>query len=441
MAMKPDHNHPLFLSSYDVVGAAQVGIQLTGMENYTLWSRAMCLNMLTRNKLGFIDGLVQRDDFEEDSEKQDWDRCNAMVISWILNNVSKDLVSGIFFCSSAHLVWTDLKERFDKVNMSRIFHLHKAIATLTQGVSPVSVYYSKLKDLWDEYDSITPPPVCGCAKSKDYTDSLLRQKLLQFLMGLNDNYSQARSQILMMNPTLSVNQCYAIIIQDESQRGCLVNIALVALPLIQLHYSHTDLEAQWAQVILVVVQVQIVQEGILFRTEACFKLLQCNYCNMKGHTRDTCYKLIRYPADFKGKKKNTVASVVPAPSHSNEVIQPHFTQDQYTQILRLLNKPTIPDSTDNSRAHNANTTGNESLLNTGLIAPNPGKVQLPTGDFVVITKSGNYQLEGGDVVHNDLFTGKVKGIGSEQNGLYTMRSSIQNEGNRYKALAVANCRE
>ncbi|XP_049394563.1 uncharacterized protein LOC125858812 [Solanum stenotomum] len=192
MTTKPDHNHPLFLSSYDVAGAVQIGIQLTGMENYTLWSRAMRLNLLTRNKLGFIDGLVQRDDFKEAFEKQDWDRCNAMVISWILSNVSKDLVSGILFCSSAHLVWTDLKERFDKYD-----------------------YYST-SCLW--YDSITPPPACGCAKSKDYTDSLLRQKLLKFLMGLNDNYSQARSHILMMNPTPSVNQCYAMIIQDESQR-------------------------------------------------------------------------------------------------------------------------------------------------------------------------------------------------------------------------------
>ena len=31
-----DHNHPLYLSSSDVPGALSVGIQLTGMENYTL---------------------------------------------------------------------------------------------------------------------------------------------------------------------------------------------------------------------------------------------------------------------------------------------------------------------------------------------------------------------------------------------------------------------
>lgn len=33
-----DHNHPLYLSSSDIPRALSVGIQLTGMDNYTLWS-------------------------------------------------------------------------------------------------------------------------------------------------------------------------------------------------------------------------------------------------------------------------------------------------------------------------------------------------------------------------------------------------------------------
>ncbi|KAH0689625.1 hypothetical protein KY289_016983 [Solanum tuberosum] len=52
------HNHPLYLSAGDVPGAVHVGIQLVGMENYSLWSRAMRLALLTRNKLGFIDGTI-----------------------------------------------------------------------------------------------------------------------------------------------------------------------------------------------------------------------------------------------------------------------------------------------------------------------------------------------------------------------------------------------
>ena len=45
------------------------------------------------------------------------------------------------------------------------------------------------------------------------------QRLLQFLMGLNESYSQARGQILMMNNLPNVNQAYTMVIQDESQKG------------------------------------------------------------------------------------------------------------------------------------------------------------------------------------------------------------------------------
>ena len=43
-----------------------------------------------------------------------------------------DLVSGILFRSDAYLIWNDLKERFDKVNNSQAYHLHKEIATVVQ---------------------------------------------------------------------------------------------------------------------------------------------------------------------------------------------------------------------------------------------------------------------------------------------------------------------
>ncbi|KAH0676023.1 hypothetical protein KY285_023824 [Solanum tuberosum] len=317
MAGRNDHNHPLFLSSSDVAGYVQIGIQLIGIENYTLWSRAMQLNLLTRNKLGFIDGTITRDPFAVDSEKQDWDRCNAMVISWIVNNVSKELVNGILFFSNASVVWRDLKERFDKVNMSRIYHLHKAIATLTQGVSPVVVYFSKLKDLWDEFDSIVSPPCCDCPTSKDYADGLIRQRLLQFLMGLNDNYSQARSQILMMTPIPIVNQCYAMLIQDESQKvlcgeqigdnSAIDHTALLSNKIEGTsntggssgggntggfgYYGGIGSGSRGGASSSRSRRPSPYCEICNFRghtKEACFKAMQCNYCNMRGHTRDNC---------------------------------------------------------------------------------------------------------------------------------------------------------
>lgn len=188
-----DHNHPLYLSSSNVPGALSIGIQLTGMENYTLWSRAMEIALLGRNKIGFINGSVLRMHFEGNSRKI-WDRCNAIVISWLTCNVSKELFSGILYSTSAHQVWLVLKERFDKINGSRLYQLHRNIFTLTQGVSTVSAYFTKLKNLWDEYDSILPTPSCDCSKAKEFVEQMHYQRLLQFLMGLNDSYSQARGK-------------------------------------------------------------------------------------------------------------------------------------------------------------------------------------------------------------------------------------------------------
>lgn len=60
--------------------------------------------------------------------------------------------------SSAYNVWKDLKEKFDKRNISRVYNLHHEIIALKQGLAHVFTYYSKLKDLWDEYDAMIFTP-------------------------------------------------------------------------------------------------------------------------------------------------------------------------------------------------------------------------------------------------------------------------------------------
>lgn len=75
-----------------------------------------------------------------------WERVNAIVLSKLMNSVSKSLLSGIAFSFSALSVWTDLQERLDKVDGSRTYTLHKDIASLQQGTFSVSVYYTRLKE-------------------------------------------------------------------------------------------------------------------------------------------------------------------------------------------------------------------------------------------------------------------------------------------------------
>ena len=108
---------------------------------------------------------------------EQWERCNAIVLGWIMNTVSKGLVSTVIYGSDAQTVWEDLRERFDKVNASRAFYLHKEIVTLSQGTASVSNYFSRLTELWDEFEKLIPPPSSACPESKQYPEHFQFQKL------------------------------------------------------------------------------------------------------------------------------------------------------------------------------------------------------------------------------------------------------------------------
>ncbi|XP_075076364.1 uncharacterized protein LOC142163016 [Nicotiana tabacum] len=184
------------------------------------------MTLLGRNKLGLVDGSCTKESYLENLWNH-WERVNAIVLSWLMNSVSSGLLGGIMYASSAHAVWNDLHERFDKVDGSRSYNLHKEIAKLSQGTTSISAYFSRLKDLWEEFEALIPAPGCDCLKSREFVVHFQILKMFQFLMELNDSYAQARSQILLMSPMPSVNQAYAMVISDESQKSIANNVGLL----------------------------------------------------------------------------------------------------------------------------------------------------------------------------------------------------------------------
>ena len=146
-----------------------------------------------------------------------------ICVSWIMNYVSKELLGGIVYSTNAIVMSRDLKERYDKGDGSRIFQLHNEIASASQGTSSISLYIACLRYLGVEFDSITHVHGCECAKSRDFVLFMDNQKLLQYLMGLNEWYKQERGQILMMIPFPSLNKAYSMLIERESQRSMSVS--------------------------------------------------------------------------------------------------------------------------------------------------------------------------------------------------------------------------
>ncbi|GJS38540.1 ribonuclease H-like domain-containing protein [Tanacetum coccineum] len=107
---------PIYLHPHDTSGSPIVTIKLTRTKNYKMWSIAKTFALRNHNKLGFIDGTCKRETDNPSCANQ-WDMCNSVVVTWILNSISSNLFIGAIYAKTASKMWNDLKETYDKFLM------------------------------------------------------------------------------------------------------------------------------------------------------------------------------------------------------------------------------------------------------------------------------------------------------------------------------------
>ncbi|KAL4300601.1 hypothetical protein AHAS_Ahas17G0217200 [Arachis hypogaea] len=94
---------------------------------------------------------------------------------------------------------------------------------MKQGELTVITYFTKLKSIWEQLSGFRPVPdcvmcsetcECGLAKMGEYRDESYTVRLLR---GLNEQYSNVRSNIMLMNPLPDVNTAFSLLTQQERQ--------------------------------------------------------------------------------------------------------------------------------------------------------------------------------------------------------------------------------
>ncbi|KAH0683618.1 hypothetical protein KY289_021370 [Solanum tuberosum] len=135
-------------------------------------------------------------------------------------------------------------------------------------------------------------------------------------LGLNESYSPPRSHILMMSPIPTLNKAYALLVDQESQRNLVVNSTTSGVIEGTALYYHRN-GASTSKGSSISTYSGNAAHGCgppsggyssgvgpsSFGNKARKTFLQCENCGCRGHTKDQCYKIIGYPADFKSKRK------------------------------------------------------------------------------------------------------------------------------------------
>ncbi|XP_075670133.1 uncharacterized protein LOC142639884 [Castanea sativa] len=278
-----DESHPFFLHYGENPGAILVAQPLVN-DNYDSWAKSMQRALGAKSKIGFINGSLSLTPFMAKNPLlvQAWTKCNNMVVSWILNCISPKILASVVYKNIALEVWTDLKNH----------------------------HFTQLNALWDEIENYRALLFCTCGSctcsiNEKLTQYQLQDSIMQFLMGLNETYSQARGQILPMDPLPSINRVYSLLIQDESQMS--IGHSICA------YIESTALATKSSAGTVGFGNTYGNNSGAKGKKNKGKERPMCSNCGVTGHTIEKCYKLCGYPPGYKPKGKNTKANQVAGP--------------------------------------------------------------------------------------------------------------------------------
>jgi len=83
-----------------------------------------------KNKIEFVPG-THPCPAKDHSSFAAWNRCNNMLVSWLVHFVSIPIRQSIIWMDLPVDIWNDLKTRYSQENLSRISDLQMEAATLS----------------------------------------------------------------------------------------------------------------------------------------------------------------------------------------------------------------------------------------------------------------------------------------------------------------------
>ena len=142
-------------------------------------------------------------------------------------------------------------------------------------------------------------------------------------MGLNNCFAQIRGQILLSDPLPPIGNVFSLVIQEEAQREIVVN--------------HIPSLNSNNMVFAVNSTTKNTTNGKSRNPKK--ERPQCAHCNLLGHTKDKCYKLVGYPPNyFKNKPQQTVNQVTDHDESPSQGATNTLSAAQCQQLISLLTK-------------------------------------------------------------------------------------------------------
>ncbi|KAK8574583.1 hypothetical protein V6N12_062273 [Hibiscus sabdariffa] len=298
----------------------QLAYRLNGI-NYLKWSLLVRTFLKGRGKINHLLGTGPK---EGDPKYASWDEQDSLVMTWLWSSMLSEISDTVMFFVTSHEIWEAIKQTYSKVKDAvQIYEIKTKVSSTKQGSKTVTKYSILLKNLWQEMDHYQNLQM-NC---REDTQTLIRfiekERIDDFLAGLNLEYDAVRVQILGKEELPSLNEAIAIIRSEEGRRGVMVD--------------NTQAESS------TLVTKILVEERISDNKSEGIKIsVWCTYCKKPNHMKDKCWKLHGRPQtanrgfnDGSGRRQGRAyASKHPIAEDSQEPVE--FNKEEIEKLKNLL---------------------------------------------------------------------------------------------------------
>ncbi|GAV77655.1 UBN2_3 domain-containing protein, partial [Cephalotus follicularis] len=165
-------------------------------ENFLQWSQSVLLVIRGRGKIGYITGKVQQPDVN-DPTHENWELNNSIVMASLINSMESHISRTYLFLRTAKAIWDAVNKNYsDLENASQVFEIKNKLKDLLQGSMYIIEYFNELQMLWQELDfhcEVDWEVLEGNQKFKKHLD---KERLYEFIVGLNRELDEVRVRIL-----------------------------------------------------------------------------------------------------------------------------------------------------------------------------------------------------------------------------------------------------
>ena len=226
-----------------------------------------------------------------------------------MTSLERSVAKSVMYYNTARDIWLNLEERFGQSSSTQLYHVQQDPAALTQGGHSIVEYYVKAKALWNDIDNIDPLSICTCNgclcdTTKRNLKQLQNHRIINFLMHLDEQFSQIRTNILIMDELPTHSQVYKLLMQEQRHNEVISVVQhfkesmafLADKHKFNQNYSHKNPSGG--------------KRNNYF----------CNHCKISGHSLERCFKIYEYPPSNKSSQYKRPATNVTV-KHSEETEQ------------------------------------------------------------------------------------------------------------------------